>query len=155
MPELVLDLWTYSFIGEAMRSTSIVLLSLTITLTVTAPAWANSTCLSVLTADQLRELDIMIFPAHPNSAHLIEAVDGDAAQGAVSRLTRTDIEKLRGAIAHPFTGAVRDVRSQEKITPLKAWLNANPSAELPAWAVTAAESDMPSAWVPRAGATGP
>src|SRR6266850_2207797 len=140
----------YSFFGEAMRSTSLVLLSLTITLTVTAPARANSTSLSMLTADQLRELDFMIFPAHPYSAHLSEAVDDDAAQGAVRRLTKADIEKLRGAIAHPFTGAVSDVRSEEKIAALKAWLNANPSAEFPAWDVTAAESDMPSAWVPRA-----
>src|SRR5437867_13411787 len=92
----------------------------------------------------------MTLPAHPYSAHLSEAVDGDAAQGVVRRLTKADIGKLRGAIAHPFTGAVRDVRSQEKITLLKAWLNANPSAELPGWDVTAAESDMPSAWVPRA-----
>jgi hypothetical protein len=133
-----------------MRNTSIVLLLLTITLNVASPAQANSTCSSVLTADQLRELDLMIFPAHPYSAHLSDAVDGDTAQGAVRRLTRTDIEKLRGAIAHPFTGAVSDVRSQETIAALKAWLNGDPSAELPAWDVTAAESDMPSAWVPRA-----
>src|ERR1700730_3733046 len=92
----------------------------------------------------------MVFPAHPYSAHLSEAVDGDAAQGAVRRLTRKDIEKLRGAIAHPFAGPVSEIRSQEEIAALKAWLNANPSAELPAWDVTAAESDMPSAWVPRA-----
>jgi hypothetical protein len=132
-----------------MRSTSIALFS-TLTLSVTAPARASSTCLSVLTADQLRELDLMVFPAHPYSAHLSEAVDDDAAQGAVRRLTKADIEKLRGAIAHPFTGAVSDARSEEKTAALKAWLNANPSAELPAWDVTAAESDMPSAWVPRA-----
>src|SRR5712671_2973751 len=95
---------------QPMRRISIVLLFLTTTLSVTAPARASSTCLSTLTADQLRELDVMVFPAHPYSAHLSEAVDGDAVQGAVRRLTRTDIEKLRGAIARPFTGAVRDVR---------------------------------------------
>jgi hypothetical protein len=67
-----------------MRSTSIALF-LTITLSVTAPARASSTCLSVLTADQLRELDLMVFPAHPYSAHLSEAVDDDAAQRAVRR----------------------------------------------------------------------
>ena len=39
------------------RSPSIVLLFLTITLSATAPARASSTCLTVLTADQLRELD--------------------------------------------------------------------------------------------------
>jgi hypothetical protein len=133
-----------------MRSTSITLLLLTITLSVTAPARANSTCLSVLTADQLGELDLMLFPAHPYSAHLSEAVDDDAAQGAVKRLTKADIGKLRGAIAHPFTGPVMTVQSQETITALKAWLTANPSAELPAWDMAAAESDMPSAWVPRA-----
>src|SRR6058998_1761580 len=67
---------------RAMRSTSIALF-LTIPLSVTAPARASSTCLSALTADQLRELDLMLFPAHPYSAHLSEAVDDDAAQGAV------------------------------------------------------------------------
>jgi hypothetical protein len=133
-----------------MRNTSIALWSLTIALSSTAPARANSICFSVLTADQLRELDVMVFPTHPYSPHLSEAVDGDAEQGAVRRLTRADIEKLRGAIAHPFTGAVSDVRSQEAIAPLRAWLTANPSAEVPAWDVAAAESDMPSAWVPRA-----
>ena len=79
-----------------------------------------------------------------------EAVEGDAEQVDRETPTRADIEKLRGAIAHPFTGAVSDVRSQEPIAALKAWLTANPSAEVPAWDVTAAESDMPSAWVPRA-----
>ena len=133
-----------------MRNTPIALMFLTITLSIAAPARANSTCLSVLTADQLRELDVMVFPAYPYSAHLSEAVDDDAEQGAVRRLIRADIEKLRGAIAHPFTGAVSDVRSQETIAALKAWLTANPPAELPAWDVAAAESDIPSAWVPRA-----
>src|SRR5258706_58006 len=112
-----------------MRST-VVLWLLTITLGVAASARASSTCLSVLTADELRELDLMIIPARPYSAHLSEAVDGDTAQGAVKRLIRTDIEKLRGAIAHPFIGAVRSIQSQEDIAALKAWLNANPSAEL-------------------------
>jgi hypothetical protein len=133
-----------------MRSASIALLCLATTLSVTAPARANSTCLSVLTADQLRELNVMVFPAYPYSAHLSEAVDDDAAQGAVRRLTKGDIEKLRGAIARPFTGPVSDVRSQDTPAALKAWLAADSSAELPAWDMTAAESDMPSAWVPRA-----
>jgi hypothetical protein len=113
-------------------------------------ARASSTCASVLTADQLRELDLMIVPAHPYSAHLNEAVDGDVAQGMVKRLTTTDIEKLRDAIAHPFVGAVTDIRSQQDIAALKGWLASNPSAELPAWDTTAVEIDMPSAWVPRA-----
>jgi hypothetical protein len=125
-------------------------LSLTVALSLVPAARANSTCSSVLTADQLRELDVMIFPAHPFSAHLSEAVDGDTAQGAVKRLTRAEIEKLRGAIAHPFVGAVSDVQSREDIAVLKAWLTSNPSAELPAWDAAAAESDMPSAWVPHA-----
>ena len=92
----------------------------------------------------------MVFPTHPYSAHLMEGIGDDAAQGAVRRLTRADIAKLRGAIAHPFVGPVSGVRSQEEIAALKAWLIAKPSAELPAWDVTAAESDIPSAWVPRA-----
>jgi hypothetical protein len=135
-----------------MRSTSITLFLLTITLSVTAPAEANSTCLSVLTADQLGALDLMLFPTHPYSAHLSEAVDDDAAQGAVKRLTKADIEKLRDAIAHPFVGPVMTVLSQETIAALKTWLTAIPSAELPAWDMAAASSDMPSAWawVPRA-----
>jgi hypothetical protein len=132
------------------REATHLFLSLTVALNVVPAARASSTCSSVLTADQLRELNLMVVPAHPYSAHLSEAVDGDTARGTVKRLNRTDIEKLRGAIAHPFVGAVRDVRSQDDIAALKAWLNANPSAELPAWDVTAAESDMPSAWVPRA-----
>jgi hypothetical protein len=111
---------------------------------------ANSTCSSVLTADQLHALDGIVFPAYPYSAHLGEAIDADAAQGAVKRLTRTDIEKLRGAITHPFVGPVRELRSQEDIAALKAWLNANSSGKLPAWDTAAAESDWPSAWVPRA-----
>ena len=113
-------------------------------------ARANSTCSSVLTADQLHALDGIVFPAYPYSAHLGEAIDADAAQGAVKRLTRTDIEKLRGAITHPFVGPVRELRSQEDIAALKAWLSANSSGKLPAWDTAAAESDWPSAWVPRA-----
>jgi hypothetical protein len=66
-------------------------------LSATAPARASSTCLSVLTADQLRELDVMVFLAHPYSVHLSEGVDGDAAPSAVRHFTTTDIEKLRGA----------------------------------------------------------
>ena len=131
-----------------MSSTSIALF-LTITLTAPASARADSTCLSVLTADQLRELDVIVFPAYPYSAHLSEAVEDDAAQGAVKRLTSANIEKLRGAIAHPFTGSVGDARSEEKTAALKTWLKANPSAELPAWDVTAGESGSPSDWVPR------
>jgi len=133
------------------RAATHLFLSLAVALNLVQAAGASSRCTSVLTADELRELNLMIVPAHPYSAHLSEAVDGDTAQGAVKRLTRTDIEKLRGAIAHPFTGAVRDVvRSQEDIAALKAWLTANPSTELSAWDTTAGESDMPSAWVPRA-----
>jgi hypothetical protein len=67
-----------------------------------APARASSTYLNVLTADQLRELDVMVFLAHPYSVHLSEGVDGDAAPSAVRHFTTTDIEKLRGAIAHLF-----------------------------------------------------
>ena len=126
------------------------LLSVVVSLNLVAAARANSTCSSVLTADQLHALDGMVFPAYPYSAHLSDAVDGDAAQGAVKRLTRIEIAKLRGAIVHPFIGPVRDVQSQANIAALKAWLNANPSAKLPAWDAAAAESDMPSAWVPRA-----
>src|SRR3982074_3565184 len=133
----------------AMRNALIALL-FTITLSVPAPARASSTCVSILTADQLRELDAMVFPTHPYSAHLMEGIGDDAAQGAVRRLTRADIAKLRGAIAHPFVGPVSGVRSQEEIAALKGWLSAKPWAELPAWDVTAAESDIPSAWVPRA-----
>jgi hypothetical protein len=66
-----------------------------------APARASSTYLNVLTADQLRELDVMVFLAHPYSVHLSEGVDGDAAPSAVRHFTTTDIEK-RGAIAHLF-----------------------------------------------------
>jgi hypothetical protein len=132
-----------------MKKTALVPLFLTITCAVAAPARGNSTCLSVLSADQLHELDLMVFPASPYSPHLSEAIDGDTAQGAVRRLTRPDIERLRGAIAHTFIGAVANLRPQQDIV-LKAWLNANPAAELPAWAATAAESDITSAWVPRA-----
>jgi hypothetical protein len=92
----------------------------------------------------------MVFPAQPYSPHLGEAVDGDSVQGTVKRLTATDIEKLRGAIARPYTGAVRDFQSQEQVAELKAWLKANPSAEFPAWDSMAAEANLPSAWVPRA-----
>jgi hypothetical protein len=133
------------------RAATHLFLSLAVALNLVQAAGASSRCTSVLTADELRDLNLMIVPAHPYSAHLSEAVDGDAAQGAVRRLTRTDIEKLRGAVAHPYTGAVRDVvRSQEDIAALKAWLKASPSGQLPAWDVTAAEGDLPSAWVPRA-----
>jgi hypothetical protein len=131
-------------------SRAILLLSLTAALAAAAPASASSTCSSVLTADQVGRLDTMVFPAHPYSPHLGEAVDGDSAQGAVKRLTATDIEKLRGAIARPYTGAVRDFQSQEEVAELKAWLKANPSAEFPAWESMAAEPNLPSAWVPRA-----
>ena len=105
---------------------------------------ANSTCLSVLTADQVGQLDLMLFPEHPYSAHLSEAMDNDAAQGAVKRLTKADIEKFRDAIAHPFNRPVMSVVSQERIAPLKVWLTANPSGELPAWDMAAGESDLPS-----------
>jgi hypothetical protein len=77
----------------------------------------------MLTADQLREVDVMVFPSHPYSPHLSEGVDGDTAQGLVKRLTGADIEKLRGVIARPFTGAVGNIQSQEDIGALKAWLN--------------------------------
>lgn len=50
-----------------MRNTSIVLLFLTMALNAAAPARANSTCSSVLTADQLRGLNLTIFPGHPYS----------------------------------------------------------------------------------------
>jgi hypothetical protein len=94
-------------------------------------------------------LDVLIFPAQPYSAHLAEAADDDAVPGAVRRLTKTDIEKRRDAIAHPFTGPVRDVRSDEDLA-LKAWLKANPAADLPAWDATEVGNGLPSAWVPRA-----
>jgi uncharacterized protein DUF4440 len=132
-----------------MRNTLIVLLASTFMLYGASAARASSACSSVLTADQLAELDVMVFPAHPYSAHLSEAIYGDTTQGTVKRLTRKEIETLRSAIAHPFLGSVRDVRSQEDIATLKAWLRSSPSGRLPAWDTAAAESDMPSAWVPR------
>jgi hypothetical protein len=114
------------------------------------PARASSTCSSVLTADQVAELNRIVFPTQPYSPHLGEAVDGDPVQGSVKRLTAPDSEKLRGAISHPYTGAVRDVQSQDDIADLKMWLRANSSAEFPAWDATAVEANPPSAWVPRA-----
>src|SRR5947209_5423092 len=116
-----------------MKQAWLVLLLSAMALNVATAARASSACASVLTGDQLRELDVMVFPSHPYSPHLGEAIDGEAAQGAVKRLTAAEIEKLRGAIARPFVGAVRSVASQDDIAPLKTWLKSNPSAELPAW----------------------
>jgi hypothetical protein len=131
------------------RSRSILLLFLAGGLAAAAPAWASARCSSVLTADQVGKLDSMVFPGHPYSPHLGEAVDADSAQGTVKRLTTTDVETLRGAIARPYTGAVRDFQSQDEVAELKAWLTANPSAEFPAWNSAAAEPNLPWAWVPR------
>lgn len=132
-----------------MTKGALVSFLLTIALNVADPASASSTCTSVLTADQLGELDGMIFPAFPYSAHLSEAVDGDAATGVVKRLTTGEVTKFRGAIAHPFTGPVSTVRSLEDLA-LKAWLNAVPSAEFPAWNATALENEARRDWVPLA-----
>jgi hypothetical protein len=131
-----------------MKKPLVVPLLMTVVLNVAGLARAHSTCTSVLTADQLGQLDLMIFPAHPFSAHLNEGDDGDMALGPSKRLTVREVTKLRGAIAHPFTGPVGTVRPEEDAA-LKAWLNANPSAELPAWDATASESDNPRDWVPR------
>jgi hypothetical protein len=131
-----------------MKHTSLFLLILAITLGVASGAQAHSSCSSALTADQLHELDLMLLPAHPFSAHLNVAMDAEAAQGAVRRLTRADIERLRGAIARPYVGSVANVRPEQD-TALKAWFRLNPVALFPAWDATAAISDMPSVWVPR------
>ncbi len=134
-----------------MTRASIVVWAAAIALGTPSDARANATCSSVLTADQLRELDRnLLSPDRPYSAHLSEASEDEGAQGTVKRLSKADIEKLRGAIAHPFVGSVRDIQSQEQITPLKTWLKANPSAELPAWDATAGGPDARPAlaWVP-------
>ena len=52
------------FIEEAMRSASIVLLFSTIALSVASGAGEFDLFLSVLSADQLRELNFLIFPAN-------------------------------------------------------------------------------------------
>jgi len=119
-------------------------------LAATVPAQANSTCSSALRAEQLGELNRIIVAASPYSPHLGEAVYGDPVQGVVKRLVAPDIERLRGAIARPYNGAVRDVRSQDDIADLKMWLTTNPSAEFPAWDLMAADATLPSEWVPRA-----
>src|SRR4030095_15262423 len=91
----------------------------------------------------------VVFPSRPYSPHLGESSDGDAVQGPVKRLTLADIEKMRGGIARPFTGAVRSTASQDDIAALKAGLTSNPSADLPAWRLTPPERGQPWAWVPR------
>jgi hypothetical protein len=57
-----------------MRNTLIVLLASTFMLHVASAAQASSGCSSVLTADQLTELDVMVFPTHAYSAHLNEGL---------------------------------------------------------------------------------
>jgi hypothetical protein len=112
-----------------MRNTSIVLLFLTITLDAATPA---STCSSVLTDGQLRDFEAMVFPSSPYSPNLGEADGGDAAQGMVKRFTSREIKKL-ATLAKPRFFAVRDLRSEQDVSPLKEWLKSNPPADLHAW----------------------
>jgi hypothetical protein len=129
------------------NTVDVVALFLTIALCLAASARAESSCTSVLTAGQVSELDRLIFPGHPFSPHLSDALDSDTAHGLVRRLTASDVEQLHNAIAHPFVGTVGTVRPDEDQR-LKAWLNANPPAELPAWDASASDSAIPSVWVP-------
>jgi hypothetical protein len=115
-----------------MRNTLIVFLFLTITLDAATPARAASTCSSVLTDGQLRDFEAMVFPSNPYSPNLGEADGGDTAQGMVKRFTSREIEKL-STLAKPRFFAVRDLRSEQDVAPLKEWLKSNPPADLPAW----------------------
>jgi hypothetical protein len=96
-----------------MRNRLMVLQLLTLLLGGAATAHATSMCASVLTDDQLRELNAIVGALRPFSPHLGDAVQGDGAEGPVKRLTPAEIEKWRGAIAHPFVGAVRIIQAQD------------------------------------------
>ena len=120
------------------------LLALISALVLTASAArANSTCTSVLTADQLQQLNGMLF--FPFSPHLTEADEADGVQGAVKRLTRKEVDALRGAIVHPYRGQVGKPVPQLDAA-LRTWLRSNSSGQLPAWDSRAADDH---AWVPR------
>ena len=65
------------------NTVDVVALFLTIALCLAASARAESSCTSVLTAGQVSELDRLIFPGHPFSPHLSDALDSDTAHGLV------------------------------------------------------------------------
>jgi hypothetical protein len=114
-------------------------------LSVAPTASASSTCASVLTQSQLRDLGVMFGLSGGYSPDLGDADEGDTVQGPVKRLTRREIER-RSLSSIPRIQAGRNILSEQEVAPLKDWLKSNPPAEIPAWDMTVVGIVVPPGW---------